>query len=181
MDETPITIAEYNPEWPDIFERERQRLASVLDEYTARIEHIGSTSVPGLAAKPIIDITAVVTDIDGCWGDLDKLSAVFGYELSSIPSDWLFVQRTDESGQLYNLHLISAADDQWKQDLLFREYLRTYPDVRDEYASVKRSAAESNPNDITAYTYSKNEFCQSVLERARADDTIEVPGVIPEV
>ncbi|MFC4450545.1 GrpB family protein [Halorussus aquaticus] len=175
MDETPITIHDYDPEWPETFEAERRRIGALLAEYTARIEHIGSTAVPGLGAKPVIDVLAVVTDLPEVWGDLDKLSAGFGYELSHIPADWLFVQRTDGSGQQYNLHLVRESNDQWKDDLLFREYLRTYPDVRDEYETVKRDAAESHPDDINAYNAAKDDFCRSVLSRARADDAVVVP------
>ena len=183
MDETPISVVEYDPNWAKQFESERQRLDKVLDEYTTRIEHIGSTSVEGLSAKPIIDITAVVTDVKGLWGDLDKLSAGFGYRLSHIPTDWLFLQctgdtgqfRTGDSGRSCNLHLIPESNDQWKNDLLFREYLRANPDVRDEYATVKQKAAESHPNDIDEYNAAKNDFCASVLERAKADDSIEIP------
>lgn len=175
MDETPIKIVEYDPDWADQFEAERRQLDRVLSEYTARIEHIGSTSVEGLSGKPIIDITAVVTDVNGLWGNLDKLSAGFGYQLSHIPTDWLFLLRTGDSGDSYNLHLIRETNDQWKNDLLFREYLRANPDVREEYATVKREAAESHPTDIDEYNAAKDDFCASVLERAKADDSIEIP------
>jgi GrpB-like predicted nucleotidyltransferase (UPF0157 family) len=183
MDETPIRVVEYNPDWPDQFASEWQRLNKILNEYTTRIEHIGSTSVEGLSAKPIIDITAVVTDVKGLWGDLDKLSAGFGYQLSHIPTDWAFLQCTGDTGQYrtgdfnqsYNLHLILESNDQWKNDILFREYLRANPDVRDEYATVKQEAAESHPNSIDEYNATKNDFCASVLERAKADNSVKVP------
>lgn len=174
MPETPIEIVNYDPEWVDQFNEEQQRLGVWISEYTSRIEHIGSTSVPGLGAKPIIDITAVVTDIDGLWGNLDKLSAAFGYKLSHIPDQHLFLQRTDTTGQMYNLHLIRESNNLWKTDLLFREYLRDNTDVRDEYEAVKRKAAESHPNDIDAYNEVKRDFAGSILERAKADNTIEI-------
>ena len=175
MDETPIRIVEHDPEWATRFEDERKRLEACIGEYTDRIEHVGSTSVPGLGAKPIIDVTAVVTDIEGLWGDLDKLKAVFGYELSHIPADWLFLQGTGDAGQQYNLHLIRRSSEHWKHDILFREYLRANPNVRDEYEAVKREAAAAHRNDINGYNAAKNEFCDSVLERALADDSIGVP------
>ncbi|ELZ89482.1 hypothetical protein C453_00360 [Haloferax elongans ATCC BAA-1513] len=183
MDETPIRIVEYNPNWANQFEPERQRLNKVLDEYTSRIEHIGSTSVEGLSAKPIIDITAVVTDVEGLWGDLDKLSAGLGYQLSHIPTDWLFLQctgdtgqfRTDDFSQSYNLHLIRESNEQWKNDLRFREYLRANPDVRDQYGTIKQKAAESHPNNLNEYNAAKNDFCASVLAQAKTDDSIEIP------
>lgn len=174
MDETPIRIAEYTSEWADQFVAERQRLEMVLDAYTSRIEHIGSTAVPGLGAKPVIDIVAVVTDVTGVWGDLDKLSAGFGYRLSHIPTEWLFLQRTSDAGQAYNLHLVRESNEQWKDDLLFRDFLRANPDVRNEYETVKREAAETHPNDIDAYNETKSDFCASILERAKADDSVEI-------
>ena len=85
------------------------------------------------------------------------------------------MQRTDDSGQLYNLHLVQESNDQWKDDLLFREYLRANSDVRDQYEAVKRDAAERHPNDIDAYNAAKDEFCRSVLSRAKSDDSITVP------
>lgn len=175
MDETPIRVVAYDPDWAEQFEAERRRLELVLGEYTSRIEHVGSTSVEGLSAKPIIDLTAVVTDVHGLWGDLDKLSAGFGYELSHIPTEWVLLQRAEENGASYNLHLIRESNDRWRDDLLFREFLRANPDVRDEYAAVKRDAADAHPNDLTKYNAAKSDFCQSVLERARADESIDVP------
>ncbi|UPW01779.1 GrpB family protein [Halorussus gelatinilyticus] len=175
MDETPITIRDYDPTWPETFEAEQDRLETFLDAYTSRIEHIGSTAVEGLGAKPVIDVLAVVTGLPGVWGDLDNLATFYGYELSHVPMDWLFVQRTDDSGQLYNLHLIPESDDQWRDDLLFREYLRANPDARDEYEAVKRDAAESHPDDISAYNAAKADFCRSVLSRAEADESVTVP------
>lgn len=174
MDETPIRIVEHDPEWAARFEEERKRLGPWIGEYTDRIEHVGSTAVPGLAAKPIIDVTAVVTDVESLWGDLDKLKAVLGYELSHVPADWLFLQRIDDASQGYNLHLIERSSEHWKHDLLFREYLRANPAVSDEYEAVKREAAAANRNDIDGYNAAKGEFCDSVLERALADDSIDV-------
>lgn len=174
MDETPIEIVEYDPAWPVRFDAERERLELVLEPYTARMEHVGSTAVPGLGAKPIVDVTAVVTDVAGLYGDLDKLAAGFGYELSHVPGDWLLLQREADDGQAYNLHLIRASSDQWTDDLRFREYLRANPDVRDEYEAVKREAAAAHSNDIDAYNEAKGEFCATILERARADESVTV-------
>jgi GrpB-like predicted nucleotidyltransferase (UPF0157 family) len=174
MDETPITIDEYDPRWQTLFEQEQRRLQTWIGEYTGRIEHVGSTAVPGLGAKPIIDITAVVTDLGGLWGDLDKLKAALGYELSHIPSQHLYLQRLDETDQMYNLHLIRESNELWRTDLLFREFLRANPDTRAEYEAIKREAAEAHPNDLSAYNRSKRAFIESVVERARADDSTEI-------
>lgn len=179
MDETPIEIVEYDPEWAAAFDAERDRLTGLIGEYTSRIEHVGSTSVRGLGAKPIVDVTAVVTDPGGLLGDLDALNAALGYELSHIPSDWLMLQRADDADQLYNLHLVEETNGAWRDDLLFREYLRSNPDERDEYEARKREAAAANRHDINGYNAAKADICRSILERARADDSTTVPDRRP--
>jgi GrpB-like predicted nucleotidyltransferase (UPF0157 family) len=176
MDETPIEIVAHDPEWVERFEAERRRLRTWIGAYTARIEHVGSTAVPGLAAKPVVDVTAVVTDVDGLWGDLDKLAAALGYRLSHVPDRHLFLQRRDDDGQAYNLHLIRESNDLWRGDLRFREYLRATPDAREEYEAAKREAAAAHPGDIDAYNEAKGDVAGAILERAEADDSIDVPG-----
>lgn len=130
--------------------------------------------MPGLAAKPIVDVTAVVTDLEGVWGDLDKL-AVLGYELSHVPARHLFLQRADEAGQPYNLHLVRENNDTWKTDLRFREYLRANPGTRERYESAKREAARAHPDDIDAYNAAKREVIESLVEEAEADESIRIP------
>lgn len=133
MDETPITIHDYDPAWRESFEEERERIDPVVGAHATRIEHVGSTSVRGLGAKPIVDLTAVIDDLAGLWGGLDQLKVWYGYHVSSVPGDWLMLQRTDEDGQAYNLHLIPEDSDRWRDDLLFRELLRSDPETREKY------------------------------------------------
>lgn len=176
MDETPIEIVDYDPEWSNRFQSERDRIAPIIGDYTTRIDHIGSTSVPELAAKPIVDCMAVVTDSTGLLGNIDHLSTWYNYELSHVPGDWLLLQREDDDGQAYNLHLIPESCKEWQRNLLFREYLRTDPEARDEYESVKREAAAAHPEDIDSYNRAKSDCLQSILKDARADDSITVPN-----
>lgn len=175
MDETPIEIVDHDPEWSNRFRAERDRIAPIIEEYTTRIDHIGSTAVPGLAAKPIVDCLAVVEDSRGLFGNVDHLSTWFDYEISHVPGDWLLLQREDDDGQAYNLHLIPDSCDEWRRDLRFREYLRTYPDARDRYESVKREAAAAHTENLHGYNDAKSDCVQSILEKARIDESVTVP------
>ncbi|WP_436907673.1 GrpB family protein [Halosimplex marinum] len=175
MDETPIEIVDHDPAWSDRFRAERDRIGPLVEEYATRIDHIGSTSVPGLAAKPIVDCMAVVGDSDGLVGNVDRLSTWFGYEISHVPGDWLLLQREDDDGQAYNLHLIPESREEWQRNLRFREYLRRYPEARAEYESVKREAAAAHPENIDGYNDAKSDCVQSILEDARADESVTVP------
>jgi GrpB-like predicted nucleotidyltransferase (UPF0157 family) len=176
MDETPIEIVDHRSEWRDRFQAERDRIAPLIEEFAIRIDHVGSTAVPGLAAKPIVDCMAVVGDSEGLLGNVDHLSTWFGYEISHVPGDWLLLQREDDDGQAYNLHLIPESCSAWRRNLRFRDYLRTHPEARGEYESVKREAAAAHPENIDGYNEAKSECVQSILEDARADDSITVPA-----
>lgn len=175
MDETPIEIVDHDSEWRDRFQTERNRITPILEDCTTRIDHIGSTSVPELAAKPIIDCMAVVSDAEGMLGNVDHLSTWFGYEISHVPGDWLLLQREDEDAQAFNLHLIPESCEEWRRNLRFREYLRDTPEARERYESVKREAAAAHPEDIDSYNSAKSDCLQSILEDARADDSVTVP------
>jgi GrpB-like predicted nucleotidyltransferase (UPF0157 family) len=175
MDKTPIEIVGYDPEWSNCFQSERDRIAPLIGDYTTRVDHIGSTSVPELAAKPIVGCMAVVTDSAGLLGNVDHLSTWFNYELSHVPGDWLLLQREDDNGQAYNLHLIPESREEWRRNLLFREYLRTYPEAREKYESVKREAAAAHTENLEGYNDAKSDCLQSILADARADESITVP------
>lgn len=170
MNDTPIEVVEYNPEWPDRYEREATRIRAALGDDLIRIEHIGSTAVPGLAAKPIIDICPVVTDrntANDCADQLEEIGYEFGYDFED---DRIHLGYTADDGQQFNLHL------RWRdtigrleENILLREYLRDHPGLRDEYAALKRVAAEEHTDDIEAYSQRKTAFIQRVIDRAREE------------
>lgn len=170
MDDTPIEVVEYDPEWPDQFEQEAARISAALGDDLICIEHIGSTAVPGLAAKPVIDICPVVTDRKtaiNCVDRLEEIGYEFGYDFEN---DRIHLGYTADNGQQYNLHL------RWQdtiggleENILLREYLRDHPHLQDRYAALKREAAEEHTNDIEAYSERKTEFIQGIIGRAREE------------
>lgn len=154
-----VTVIEYDPAWPLEFEREASRIRGALGENCLEVYHIGSTAVPGLAAKPIIDIMPVVYRLEA----VDALSAGFealGYEYLGefgIPGRRYMRRGGDE--RTHQVHVFSVLDTaNITRHLAFRDYLRAHPDVCAEYAALKRALAGKYPFDIGAYCDGKEKF-----------------------
>jgi GrpB-like predicted nucleotidyltransferase (UPF0157 family) len=140
----PITIIPYDPSWPEKFEQEAGLLRELLGELAVQIHHIGSTSVPGLAAKPIIDILLEVSDLDAL-DALDAKNAGFnrlGYEPKGafgIPGRRYFRKGGDQ--RTHHLHAFRTGDQNLARHVSFRDYLRAHPEIAKAYAEVKIRAA----------------------------------------
>ncbi|NKI94210.1 GrpB family protein [Rhizobacter sp. SG703] len=162
-----MQIAPYNPLWQTMFEHERQALESVLGLH-ARIHHIGSTSVFGLAAKPVIDVLVEVSRVER----LDSLTAAFlgiGYEPrgeNGIPERRYFVKGS--SKRTHQVHAFRTGSHDVRRHLALRDFLRANSEARDAYAAVKRRAAADCGNDVHAYTRLKDEFVRLLEARALA-------------
>lgn len=163
-----VQLQAYDPDWAAEFEQEKQRLLDVFGDKLIAIEHIGSTSVPGLSAKPIIDIIAAVNSFDELEDFIEPLQKL-GYEYmpERMFSDRKFFPKGPHSNRTHHLNLVLKDDvDQWESPLLFRDYLRNHQEVRDEYAQLKSSLAEKYNGNREKYTKSKNDFIQKVLRIA---------------
>ena len=156
----PISIHPYDPQWPIQFEREKARILTALGPLLLEIEHFGSTSVPGLAAKPIIDILAAVRhleDVSACVEPLRRL----GYEDAAIPlGQWTIPDRRMFCRGAYNegshhLHLVEVDSVPWVGNLRVRDFLRTHPEGVERYARLKQGLATAHGTDIAAYTEGK--------------------------
>jgi GrpB-like predicted nucleotidyltransferase (UPF0157 family) len=162
----PIIVVEYDPEWPKIFEVLRDRVAAALGDLTIAIHHVGSTSVPGLAAKPIIDMDVVVPSSACISAAIERL-ATLGYVHEGdggIPGREAF--RWPPDMPCHHLYVCPAAGEECRRHLLFRNYLRAHPAEAEAYAALKRSCAGMFPNDRTAYTNAKTVFVEERLRRA---------------
>lgn len=160
-----IVIAEYNPLWSDMFETEVVKIKRILGKNCTAVHHIGSTSVPGLAAKPIIDIMPVVCDLIA----VDGVSAMFekvGYEYMGefgIPGRRYLRKGGDE--RTHQVHIFAENNvTDIVRHLAVRDYLRTHKDICERYALLKRELAEKYPYDIDGYCRGKDGFVQE-LER----------------
>lgn len=168
----PVRIADYDTEWPARYESERARLTDVVGPMVAQIEHVGSTSVPGLPAKPTIDMMVALrnlADVEGCIAPLEAIGYTYTYVLAFGPPGWHYFSRRDPAIDLgYHIHITEVGTDFWRKHLAFRDYLRTHPDTAAEYAALKRGLAGEHGEDRIGYATAKTEFVQAVVRRALA-------------
>ncbi len=155
--DAPVEIVEYDPGWPAAYRAERERLALLLPD-GVELHHFGSTAVPGLAAKPVIDMIALVEDLDA---PLTALVAHGGYQYPPVFNATLshrrFLCYPTAAHRTHHLHLV---DEPWELErrLRFRDRLRVDPVLAGEYVALKRALAERYRNDREAYTEAKSEF-----------------------
>lgn len=171
----PIRIVEYEPEWPARFERWGEILAVKLDTAALRIEHVGSTSVPGLPAKPIVDIQVSVADLAAEELYVPQIESA-GVQLRS--RDHFHRYFRPFPGQPRDVHVhVCEVGSQWEHDhLLFRDYLRANRAASRDYARVKRAAAALWHDDGLAYTDAKSEIILDTLEAAEVWSAAGRPG-----
>lgn len=162
-----VVVREYDSRWPAEFNRERFALADVLGGVVERIEHVGSTAVAGLAAKPLIDIALGFSD-DALLDEGRARLLAAGYEDRGDLGEkgGVVVTRGTPAERTHILHLVLVQSDQWRRFLTFRDALRADPEVRDEYATLKRDLARQFPKDREAYTGGKAPFVDGVTKRA---------------
>jgi GrpB-like predicted nucleotidyltransferase (UPF0157 family) len=162
----PITVVDYDPGWPALFSREADRIRRLLGERVLALEHIGSTSVPGLAAKPIIDIDLVVADsaAEDSW--LPPLERA-GYRLVIREPDWYEHRLLKGPDTNINVHVFSVGGPEVERNLLFRDWLRGHPDDRDLYARTKRELATRSWTYVHQYADAKTDVVTAILGRAR--------------
>lgn len=167
----PIVVAEYDAAWPERFARERERIVEACGaDALVAIEHVGSTSVPGLAAKPIVDVMGGLRSLADAAAIVEPL-ATLGYEYvaeyerpsprwRAMPERRYF--RKDERGaRTFQLHVVEIGGDFWVRHLAFRDYLRAHPEMAREYAALKRELAARSA-DVFAYTAGKDDFIARV-------------------
>ncbi len=159
----PIEIVDYDPSWPSMFEAETERLGAALAGVAVRIEHVGSTSVPGLAAKPIVDIQLSVPDVsnlDRYRGPLESLGYEYVYDPDFVEYPF-FGWPSAKAPRTFNVHVCEAGTEWEARHLRFRDRLRTDERVRDEYAALKRELALKHGNDIQGYVDDKDPFIKA--------------------
>lgn len=161
-----VELRDYDPSWAEIFEAERMLIAPIFDGRALGIEHIGSTSVPDLCAKPIVDVLVGLRELALSQEDIDAMEDL-GYEYMGefgVPGRLYF--RKGEP-RTHHVHVVEHGGDHWERQLLFRDALRADPEERKRYDAFKRQlAAEGHPREV--YTELKTPFIREVEARARA-------------
>lgn len=174
----PVCIVPYDPHWPELFRCERDHLRACLPgQLLGRIEHFGSTAVPGLAAKPIVDILVEVSDLEATKGQIVPVLEGQGYEYfwrpttsvgDGLPFYAWFIKRGSDRARSHHIHMVEPHFPHW-DGLFVRDYLMAHPEVAQDYLRLKLSLAAAHPNDREAYTDGKTEFIASIMPRARAE------------
>ncbi|MEO0338014.1 MAG: GrpB family protein [Bacteroidota bacterium] len=163
-----IIVSDYNPNWPLIFQKEAKTLSDTLGNIIIKVHHIGSTSVPGLKAKPIIDIILEVVDLEA----LDQQNGqmeMLGYEVKGeygIPGRRYFRKGRDR--RTHHIHSFQTGDDNILRHVAFRDYLIAHPEIAEEYAQLKTAIAARCNNDRERYCDEKDPFIQEHEKRAIA-------------
>lgn len=167
-----IKIDPYDPAWPARFDAEALSIRRLLGELALRVEHVGSTAVPGLAAKPVIDIQVSVPSLEPLSAYIDQLSQIrYGHvRLGAFDLVYPFFQKPAVWPSTHHIHLCLVGSEQERKHLAFRDYLRNHPAAAAEYVALKRQLALAHDGDTIAsqerYSLSKSAFINSVLKRA---------------
>ena len=165
----PVTLVEYDPAWPDLYAREERRLREALGDRAIRIEHTGSTSVPGLAAKPIIDIVLVVADSADEAAYIPALEAA-GYVLRIREPDWFEHRLFKGPDTNVNVHTFSAGCPEIERMVAFRDWLRSNDEDRRRYEAAKRELAGRDWQYVQHYADAKTDVVEEIIGRALAPD-----------
>lgn len=169
-----VVIVPYDPQWKTEFEKLKAMIQGYIGEYLEKTEHVGSTSIPGLAAKPIIDLDAVLRDKKDLPAVIARLKE-HGYIHQGdlgLPGREAFFRPRDYNEQeksviKYHFYVCCKDAKPYLEHIAFRDYLRTHPQEREEYQHLKEELAQKYRYDVDAYCEHKTEFVQSILAKAK--------------
>jgi len=163
-----VIVSVYNPDWIHQYEEEKRKILEAIQDICVSIEHIGSTSVPGLGAKPIIDIMVGVHHLNLVGQrHIDQLKEI-GYEYVDKPEfpERKFFRRGKWRAGTHHLHIYEMNGVQWNNNLLFRDYLRNHEDTLKQYYRLKKELEARYKHDRALYTEGKEKFIQEVINKA---------------
>jgi len=166
-----VSIVPYDPRWPNLYEHEAAFLRNKLPQSVViKIEHFGSTAVPGLAAKPVIDVLVQVSSLEETKEQIVPILEAEGYDYfwrtDVSPAYAWFIKRDSKGGRTHHIHMVEADSKLWER-LYFRDYLREFPEEAKHYTELKQFLAEKYPKDRIAYTQGKAEYVIAITERAK--------------
>jgi GrpB-like predicted nucleotidyltransferase (UPF0157 family) len=164
-----VRIVEYDPAWPHVAAVEIERIGGAVGEVAVRIDHVGSTAVPGMAAKPIVDLQLSVADIEARPLYVEPLEGL-GYLFAPDPAspDFHFFGLPAARPRTHHLHVCAAGGADERRHLAVRDYLRAHPDEVTAYAELKRSLVARVPGDRLAYIEGKDDYVTALENRALA-------------
>ena len=165
MAQGTTSIRDYDPRWPDEYEREATAVRDLLGQEAVQIEHVGSTAVPGLAAKPLVDIAIIFPDRAQLETARERLAAA-GYDDRGDLADsgGVIIAKGPLDGRTHVLHLVERSDPQWRRWLAFRDELRQDESRRNAYAALKKELAARYPLDRPSYVAGKRDFIRETVD-----------------
>lgn len=161
-----VRILPYDPQWTQRYEMERMRLLTLFPEAFLALEHVGSTAVPGMAAKPIVDMMGGVRSMkeaDALLPALCQNCYSTSAEFNATLTDQRWLMRHASGHRTHHLHLVIHEADEWRRKIAFRNSLRANPDVARRYEELKLKLAEDMGSDREAYTSAKAEFVEEIV------------------
>ncbi len=167
LNQNELRLSPYRDEWPALFETEKKILVSATGDRVRDIQHVGSTSVPGMRAKPILDIAIAVEEFEAATVCVEPLIGL-GYTYrgeNGIPRRHYF-----QKGEpcTHHVHMVEAPSEEWSKLILFRDHLRSNRSVAEEYGRLKTALVDSLARDRKAYLAAKAEFITEAIKEARA-------------
>jgi GrpB-like predicted nucleotidyltransferase (UPF0157 family) len=172
-----IEVVPHEPEWSDVFREEAKELMAIFGDEMVAIHHIGSTAIPGICAKPIIDVLVEVQNIEKI-DAFDRVMAEHGYLPKGdfgIPGRRFFIKGTEER-RTHHIHVFQTGDPEFERHLAFRDYLRAHPEEAQAYGRLKQALARRFPYDIEGYMAGKNNLIKETERKAKAwKDTRQNP------
>lgn len=165
-----VIVVPHTPDWSRQFERERQAIQEIMADHLIAVHHVGSTAIPGIYAKPIIDMLAEVADLLPVDDQAPRLAAL-GYEAMGeygIPGRRYFRKHDAAGTRTHHLHVFHAGSVEGLRHLAFRDYLIAHPEAAQAYSQLKQQLAAAHPTDIEAYMDGKDGFIQTMEQKALA-------------
>ncbi len=170
LDRDSVAVVPYDESWKEEFEKERKILQQVLGEYALRIEHVGSTSIEGLPAKPILDVAVGVKDVEALRAIVPVMEQA-GYDVKEQieDKDEVLAHRGPATNRTHHIHVMVNDSDRCISQILFRDYLRLHPEAKEEYKNLKLFLAQKYAGERVMYTSSKHDFIQGILKKAKQE------------
>ncbi len=166
-----IQMVPHNPEWRQAFRQEAEQIAAALDEDVVTVHHMGSTAIPGIYAKPVLDMLLVVRSVEALDEKQSEIEAL-GYEARGeygIPGRRFYRRDNSQGDRTHQVHAFEVGSPQIARHLAFRDYMIAHPKAAQEYSDLKRELAAKHPSDIEAYMDGKDAFIQEIDRQAASE------------
>jgi len=163
-----VEVVPHNPLWREAFEAEARHVGSALGENVVAVHHIGSTAIPNIYAKPVVDLLVEVRDITEVDGRSSAMESL-GYEVMGeygIPRRWYFRKDDQEGIRTHNIHAFEAGSAEVERHLAFRDYMIAHPEEAEKYSELKRKLAEQHPQSMDGYMDGKDGFIKEMDQKA---------------